>query len=112
MGCRRLLVAGSAAVQTSFWVVVLTTAIAIGVSFTRIRELEGAVASKSGTVFIYILEAVIGMQMDIRVVYDQPKSFLVGGIWMLLHVGLMTVVGYLIRALSSLPIKGGKLFWC
>ncbi|MEM8946602.1 MAG: DUF819 family protein [Planctomycetota bacterium] len=81
-----------------FWVVVLATTLALGLSFTRVRQLEGAGASKLGTVFIFILVAVIGMRMDIRAVVAHPKLFLVGGIWMVFHVGLMVLVGYLIRA--------------
>lgn len=91
-----------------FWVVVLATAIAVVLSFTKARQLEGVGASKIGTVFIYILVAVIGMGMDIRAVVNHPQLFLVGGIWMVFHVVLMFVVGYLIKAPFFFIAVGSK----
>ena len=43
-----------------FWVVVMATTIGLAASFTKARELEGIGASKIGTVFIFLLVAVIG----------------------------------------------------
>ena len=42
-----------------FWLVVIATTIGIALSFTKARNLEGAGASKVGSVFIYILVAKI-----------------------------------------------------
>lgn len=91
-----------------FWLIVISTTIGIGLSFTRLRNYEGAGASKIGTVFIFILVAVIGMGMDIRAVVEHPGYFLLGGIWMLIHVGLMFFVGWLIRAPYFFLAVGSK----
>lgn len=91
-----------------FWLIVISTLIGIVLSFTRLRNYEGAGASKLGTVFIFILVAVIGMGMDIRAVVQYPGFFLVGGIWMLFHVGLMFSVGLLIRAPYFFLAVGSK----
>jgi hypothetical protein len=91
-----------------FWLIVISTAIGILLSFTPMRNYEGAGASKLGTVFIFILVAVIGMGMDIRAVVEHPGYFLLGGIWMLLHVGLMIFVGWLIRAPYFFLAVGSK----
>ena len=91
-----------------FWLIVISTTIGITASFTPLRNYEGAGASKIGTVFIFILVAVIGMGMDIRAVYKHPGYFLVGGIWMLLHVGLLFLVGWLIRAPYFFLAVGSK----
>ena len=91
-----------------FWLIVLSTAIGILLSFTPIRNYEGAGASKIGTVFIFILVAVIGMGMDIRAVVEHPGFFLVGGIWMLFHVMLLLLVGWLIRAPYFFLAVGSK----
>ncbi|MGI9494438.1 MAG: DUF819 domain-containing protein [Mariniblastus sp.] len=91
-----------------FWLIVLATAIGIGLSFTPFRNYEGAGASKLGTVFIFILVAVIGMGMDIRALADHPGFFLIGGIWMAFHVGLMFFVGWLIRAPYFFLAVGSK----
>ena len=81
-----------------FWLIVLATTVGMAMSFTKLRNYEGAGASKIGTVFIFILVATIGLKMDIRALVEHPGLFLVGGIWMVFHVGLLFLVGYLIRA--------------
>ncbi|MEL7496454.1 MAG: DUF819 family protein [Planctomycetota bacterium] len=91
-----------------FWLIVLTTLIGIGMSFTKIKDYEGAGASKLGTIMIYILVAVIGMSMDISALTRYPGYFLVGGIWMLIHVGLLFLVGALIKAPYFFLAVGSK----
>jgi uncharacterized membrane protein len=77
-------------------------------SFTPMKNYEGAGASKIGTVFIFILVATIGLKMDIRAIAEHPGLFLVGGIWMLFHVGLMFFVGWMIRAPYFFLAVGSK----
>ena len=81
-----------------FWLIVLATSFGLLLSFTPARQLEGAGASKIGTICIYLLVATIGLEMDLMAVFDYPGLFLVGTIWMLFHVGLLLLVGWLIRA--------------
>ena len=81
-----------------FWLIVLATSFGLLLSFTPARQLEGAGASKIGTICIYLLVATIGLEMDLMAVFDYPGLFLVGTIWMLFHVGLLLFVGWLIRA--------------
>lgn len=81
-----------------FWLIVLATTFGLLLSFTRARNYEGAGASKIGTIFIYILVASIGMKMDVTKVFDNPGLFVVGGIWMFIHVVLLVIVAKIIRA--------------
>ena len=81
-----------------FWLIVLATTFGLALSFTRARQLEGAGASKLGTVCIYLLVATIGLSMDLRAVFDHPGLFLVGTIWMIFHILLLVIVGRMIRA--------------
>ena len=81
-----------------FWLVVIATTGGLLLSFTRVRELEGAGASKVASVMLYVLVASIGMGMDIGAVVDRPGLFAVGGLWMSIHAGLMLAVGRAIRA--------------
>jgi uncharacterized membrane protein len=46
--------------------------------------------------------------MDIRAVFEEPELFVVGLVWMLFHVGLMFVVGYVIRAPYFFLAVGSK----
>src|SRR5690554_1818570 len=81
-----------------FWLIVITTLLGIALSFTRARSYEGAGASKVATVFLYVLIASIGMQMNIFAILANPILFLVGIIWILFHAILLFVVAKLIRA--------------
>ena len=81
-----------------FWLIVLATTFGLLLSFTRLRNLEGAGASKIGTVFIYILVATIGLKMDIRHMFSYPTLFFVGLVWMAIHVLTLLVVAWWIRA--------------
>ena len=81
-----------------FWMVVLATAIGIGLSFTKAKNYEGAGASKIGGMFIYILVATIGMKMDLGRVMENPGLLVVGFLWISIHAGLLILVAKLIKA--------------
>ena len=81
-----------------FWLVIFATTFGVLLSLTRARRLEGAGASKIGTVMLYILIATIGMQMDLAQLADKPLLLLLGLIWISVHAGLMLLVAKLIRA--------------
>tara|TARA_Y100000590_G_scaffold290701_1_gene327213 strand:+ start:677 stop:1921 length:1245 start_codon:yes stop_codon:yes gene_type:complete len=81
-----------------FWLIVLSTTLAVVLSFTKARELEGVGASRIGSVFIYILVATIGMKMNILAIFDNPGLFLVGLIWMMIHAIMLIAVAKTIRA--------------
>ena len=81
-----------------FWLIVLATTIALGLSFTKARELEGVGASRYGSLFLYILVATIGMKMNILAIFENPGLFVVGLIWIAFHAILLIVVAKLIRA--------------
>jgi len=81
-----------------FWLISIATIIAIALSYTKIKNYEGAGASKFGSVFIYILVATIGMKIDIRSVFESPGLIVVGLIWMSIHALLLIGVAKLIKA--------------
>ncbi|MEM8909958.1 MAG: DUF819 family protein, partial [Bacteroidota bacterium] len=81
-----------------FWLIVISTTIGLGLSFTRARQLEGVGASTWGSIFIYILVATIGMKMNIGEIFDNLGLFAVGIIWMLVHVTVLLLVAKAIKA--------------
>ncbi|MFS4456793.1 DUF819 domain-containing protein [Maribacter sp. 2304DJ31-5] len=81
-----------------FWMVVIATTIGILLSFTKIKNYEGAGASKIGGMFIYILVATIGMKMDLGKVLENPGLIAIGLIWIAIHAGLLILVAKLIKA--------------
>ena len=91
-----------------FWIVVVATTIGIVLSFTPLKNYEGAGASKLGTVFIFILVAVIGMKMDVMAVVKYKELFVVGLVWMAFHVVLMGITAWLIKAPYFFLAVGSK----
>lgn len=84
--------------NTFFWLIIITTTIGLLLSFTPAKNLEGAGASKVGSVFIYFLVASIGMQMDIRAIFENTGIIIVGLIWISIHASLLLMVAKLIKA--------------
>jgi uncharacterized membrane protein len=81
-----------------FWIVVIATTGGLILSFTKARKLEGVGASRLGSVLLYVLVATIGMQMDLKAIFSNPTFFMVGIIWIIIHVMIMLTVAYLIKA--------------
>ena len=81
-----------------FWLIVIATTGGLILSFTKFKEYEGAGASKVGSLFLYILVATIGMKMDALSILENPGLFLIGFVWMLIHVSVLLLVGKLIKA--------------
>ena len=81
-----------------FWIIVTATTGGLLVSFTRLRTLEGAGASKIGSLFLYILVMTIGLKMDLMAFFEAPSYFFIGLIWILVHVALLSLVAKLIKA--------------
>ena len=81
-----------------FWLISISTIIAIILSYTKAKNYEGAGASKLGSVFIYILVATIGMKMDLNQAFENPGLIAIGFVWMGIHAGLLIFVAKMIRA--------------
>lgn len=81
-----------------FWIIVVATLGGFAMSFTKARELEGAGASKIGSLFLYILVMTIGMKMDLAAFTEVPGFFAIGFVWIIIHVVILLGVGKLIKA--------------
>ena len=81
-----------------FWMVILATTGGLILSFTRFRKLEAKGASKMGSLFLYILIATIGMNMEILGFFQNFDLLLITSIWISFHAILLIVVGRLIKA--------------
>lgn len=90
------------------WLILFATIIGVLISTTKLRSLEGVGASKIGTIFIYILVAVIGMRMDIMQIFDNPFLIFLGIVWMIIHVAVLFIVAKLIKAPFFFIAVGSK----
>ena len=80
------------------WIVVLSTLAGLVLSFTRVRQLENAGASRVGTVCLYFLIACIGMQMDFFRLAERPELLVIGALWMAVHVLVIWGAARLVKA--------------
>ena len=85
-------------ISSTTWKFIIVTTLGVALSFTRARNLEGAGASKIGTVMIYLLVACIGASANFRAIAENKAFILMGFIWMAVHVIVLLGVGRLIRA--------------
>jgi uncharacterized membrane protein len=81
-----------------FWLISISTIVAILLSYTKAKNYEGAGASKLGSIFIYILVATIGMKMDLNQAFENPGLIFIGLVWMTIHAALLIIVAKIIRA--------------
>jgi uncharacterized membrane protein len=81
-----------------FWLIVLATTMGVAFSFTPLRKLEGVGASRWGSVFIYVLVATIGMKMNLGEISKIWGLFVIGLIWMSIHVVVLLTVAKIIKA--------------
>jgi uncharacterized membrane protein len=81
-----------------FWLIILSTTIGLILSFTKVRKLEGVGSSKVGSIFIYILVATIGLQMNLLSIFESPGLFLLGFLWISIHIFLLIFVAKIIKA--------------
>ena len=85
-------------ISSGTWKYILVTTAGLLLSFTPVRGLEGAGASKVGSVMLYLLVACIGAHANFADVLDAPGYVVVGVIWMLIHVLVLLTVAWLIKA--------------
>ena len=91
-----------------FWMITISTIIGILLSYTKVKQYEGAGASKIGSIFIYILVATIGMKMDLTQILENPGLIGIGLVWMMIHVALLVVVAKIIKAPYFFLAVGSK----
>jgi uncharacterized membrane protein len=84
--------------SATVWKFIVVTALAVGLSLTPVRRLEGAGASKLGSVMLYLLVASIGAHADFAQMRQAPMLVAVGFAWMAVHVTFMLVAARLLRA--------------
>lgn len=80
------------------WGVILIILVGVLLSFTKVRRLEGAGASRIGNVALYLLLATIGASGDLRSVMTAPAYLVFGVVWLFIHLIFTLVAARLVRA--------------
>jgi uncharacterized membrane protein len=96
-----------------FWLVIIATTLGMILSFTKMRNLEGAGASRIGSVLLYVLITTIGMQMNVMAIFRNPGILIIGLVWILIHaiilffVAKITKTPFFFAAVGSMANIGG-----
>ncbi len=85
-------------ISKTTWAVLFVVTGALMLSFTPVRKLEEAGASKLGFMALYFLIAAIGARADLHAVLQTPMFLLAGMIWMAVHIAVLFSVARLVRA--------------
>lgn len=80
-----------------FWIIITSTTLGILLSCTPLRKLEQKGTTEIGSAFLYFLIATIGMSIDLGAVFQHPEVFLVGGLWLMVHLICLWVAARCLR---------------
>lgn len=100
---------GLASIFSPFtWMVVLITTVGIGLSFTRLRDMERAGASQFGYAALYLFLTSIGAGADLAGLAAAPALLLAGVIWISIHIAFLMVAARLLRSPLFLVAVGSQ----
>ena len=98
-----------ASIFSSFtWLVILVSSLGILLSFTPLRRIERAGASKFGYAALYLFLTSIGAQADLAGILAAPVLLLAGIVWMLCHVAFLVIGARLLKAPLFLVAVGSQ----
>jgi len=90
------------------WTVILVTALGIGISWTPLRNLEGAGASRVGAMFLYLLVASIGAKAQFSQVLDTPALLGIAALWIAMHAGTLLILQCVLKAPTFFMAVGSQ----
>ncbi len=98
-----------AAVFSRFtWMVIFISTFGILLSFTRIREIEKAGASKLGYAALFLFLTSIGAKADLSLILRAPILLLVGVVWIMFHIAILFIAARIVRAPMFLIAIGSQ----
>ena len=80
------------------WAVLIVVTVGLALSFTPVRRLEAAGASRLGYLALYLLLTAIGAQADLKAVLEAPLFLAAGVLWIAIHAAILLFVARLIKA--------------
>lgn len=85
-------------ISSTTWAVLIVVTAGLFLSFTGVRKLERAGASRMGFLALYLLLTSIGAQADLAAVLDAPVYLLAGVLWIAIHIVLLMIAARIVRA--------------
>ncbi len=75
-----------------FWLILVSTLLALVAARTPLRRLHGHGAAEVGNAMLYFLVATIGMGMDLSAIWEHVDVLWLGTVWIAVHIAVL--VGY------------------
>jgi uncharacterized membrane protein len=85
-------------ISNTTWAVIIVVTVGLALSFTPVRRLEAAGASRVGYVALYLLLTAIGAQADLAAVVEAPAFLAAGIVWLAVHAGILLLVARWVKA--------------
>ena len=85
-------------ISATTWGILLVVTVGLLLSFSPLKKLESAGASKIGFLALYLLLTSIGAQADLAAILEAPMYLVTGIVWISIHVGLLLIAAKIIRA--------------
>ena len=85
-------------ISRTTWAVLIVVTGGLLLSFTPVRRLEEAGASRMGYAALYLLLTAIGAQADLKAVLEAPLFLAAGAIWLAIHALVLLAAARAIRA--------------
>ncbi|MFV1987590.1 MAG: DUF819 domain-containing protein [Gemmatimonadota bacterium] len=85
-------------ISNTTWAVLIVVTAGLALSFTPVRKLEAAGASRLGYVALYLLLTAIGAQADLAAVVEAPAFLAAGIIWLAVHASVLLLVARWVKA--------------
>lgn len=98
LGARMPAIGDPTIISHTTWAVLIVVTGGLLLSFTPVRRLEDAGASRLGYLALYLLLTAIGAQADLAAVLEAPLFLAAGALWLAIHVGILLLVARWTRA--------------
>jgi len=85
-------------ISATTWAVLIVVTIGLILSFTPMRQMERAGASRIGFLALYLLLTSIGAKANLLAVLEAPVFLAAGALWIAIHVSLLIIVAKWVRA--------------
>ena len=95
-------------ISAGTWKYILVTSLGLIFSFTKLRNLEGAGASRIGSVLLYLLVACIGAHASFEKAWEYRALIGMGFVWIAVHIVVLLTVARIIRAPLFLVAVGSQ----
>ena len=85
-------------ISSTTWAILIVVTLGLVLSWTPLRRLESAGASRIGFLALYLLLTSIGARADLAAVLEAPVYMFAGMLWISIHIIILMVVAKLIKA--------------